>query len=81
MPIIVKCIIEDVEEYEGKKGYGANILVSQLVGGKRKLLKFNIADKYLASELSHRLQEECSLTLELSQNNFGLRISSVLEVA
>ena len=38
MPIMVNCVVEDVEEYEGKKVYGANILVSKLIDVKRKLL-------------------------------------------
>lgn len=81
MPIMVNCVVEDVEEYEGKKGYGANILVSKLIDGKRKLLKFNISDQYMAVELSRKLQKECVLTLELTQNDFGMRISRVIEVA
>lgn len=79
MLISIQCNIENVEKYTGKNGFGANITVSQLGSDKRReSLKFNTNNAELASVLEQHLQEQMVLDLDLSQNNFGLRIGDVL---
>lgn len=80
MPIYLVCTIEDVEKYTGKNGFGANIVVSTLQDKKRKSLKFNTTSAEHASILECHLQDEVTLILTLDQNNFGLRIGSLVSV-
>ncbi|HFD2038391.1 TPA: hypothetical protein ACF2DJ_003461 [Clostridium perfringens] len=78
MIVNINCTIENVEKYEGKNGFGANITVSQLVNKKRSLLVFNVNSAELANNFEEHLQEEVELQLEIIQNNFGLRIGKVV---
>lgn len=79
MLIKLDCIIENVEGYTGKNGYGANITVSQLNDKKRSLLTFAINSAEIASVLEEHLQENVNIELELIQNNFGLRIGQITD--
>lgn len=70
--------IENVEEYEGKNGYGCNVTVSQLINKKRELLTFTIKDKSMARVFENSLQEQLDLEVDLMYNaKFGLRIADV----
>ncbi len=79
MQIKMNCNIENVETYTGKNGFGANITVSQLVNKKRQLLTFNTTNAEFANVLENHLQEEGEITIELNQNNFGLRLGEILD--
>lgn len=80
MNIYIVAVVENVERYEGKNGFGATITLSQLADKKRKLLSFNISSPEMASRLEESLQEELKLTVELTQNNFGLRLGEIQAV-
>lgn len=81
METIINGIVEDVNSYEGKNGYGCNIKISQLKNKRRKELVFITKNPLIGKTLESKLQQEVSLKIVLEQNNFGLRISDVLEVA
>ena len=81
MDIILICTVEDVNAYEGKNGYGCNITVSQLQNKHRKQLSFITKSPLIAKTLEEKLQEEVTIKIALEQNNFGLRLSEVKEVA
>lgn len=80
MRINIECNIENVEKYQGKNGFGANVTVSQLIDKKRQLLTFNTSNAEYANLLEGKLQEAVDLALELNQNNFGLRISDIIDI-
>lgn len=80
MPVILIGTVEDVQTYEGKNGFGANITMSALMNKRRKTLTFNVKDKGLADTFEKHLQCEVTLRIELSQSNFGLRLGEVLEL-
>lgn len=72
--------VEDVQSYNGKNGFGANITISQLINKKRSLLTFTVNSSELANIFEENLQEQVNLQLELIQNNFGLRIGAVADL-
>lgn len=72
--------VEDVQSYNGKNGFGANITISQLINKKRSLLTFSLNSSELANIFEENLQEQVNLQLELIQNNFGLRIGAVADL-
>lgn len=72
--------VEDVQSYNGKNGFGANITISQLINKKRSLLAFIVNSSELANIFEENLQEQVNLQLELIQNNFGLRIGAVADL-
>lgn len=72
--------VEDVQSYNGKNGFGANITISQLINKKRSLLNFSVNSSELANIFEENLQEQVNLQLELIQNNFGLRIGAVADL-
>lgn len=72
--------VEDVQSYNGKNGFGANITISQLINKKRSLLTFSVNSSELANVFEENLQEQVNLQLELIQNNFGLRIGAVADL-
>lgn len=78
MKINVNCIIENVETYTGKNGFGANVTISQLVNKRRELLEFSTTSAENAKLLEEHLQEEMELELELTQNKFGIRIGEII---
>ena len=73
-------VIENVEKYEGKNGFGATVTVSQLIEKKRNLLSFNTNSAEVASRFEDHLQDEMEIDIELSQNNFGLRLGEVVSL-
>lgn len=79
MPIIIKCIIEDCSDYDGKNGWRGNIKVSQLIDKKRKFLTLPCEDKYVYNQFTEHLQENVEVTVALDESNFGLRLSSILD--
>ena len=46
---------------------------------KRQLLTFNTTNAEFANVLENHLQEEGEITIELNQNNFGLRLGEILD--
>jgi hypothetical protein len=80
MPIELMGLLEDVQEYEGKNGFGANVTVSTKVGKKTKRVSFLVKDKDKASKLNELLDTDVVLKIELNQNNFGLRFGELLEI-
>lgn len=80
MPVILIGIVEDVNSYEGKNGFGANITMSTLMNKRRKTISFNTKDKDLAAKFELNLQEQVTVKIELAQNNFGLRLGEILEL-
>lgn len=79
MPVSFSGLLEDVNGYEGKNGFGANITVSQKVGNRIKRLEFRINNKDLAIELEKLLMNNVDFVIELDQNNFGLRFGEIYE--
>lgn len=80
MIITIVGTIENVEKYNGKNGFGATITVSQLIEKKRSLLSFNTSSAEVASRFEDHLQDEMEIDIELSQNNFGLRLGDVVNL-
>ncbi|MBE6042640.1 MAG: hypothetical protein E7210_18610 [Clostridium lundense] len=80
MPIIIIGIVEDVQSYEGKNGFGANITMSALLNKRRKTLTFNTKDRDLAQKFELSLQEQVTVKIELVQSNFGLRLGEIFEL-
>lgn len=78
----MKCIligtIENVNGYEGRNGFGANITISSVENKRRESIEFNVKDKKIADEFEELLQEEISVQLEITQNKFGTRLGDVL---
>lgn len=84
MPVIIEGLIEDVEKFDGKNGFGANVTVSSKVGKKTKRITFIIRDEAMANRLDDLIDINVIIKIELNQNNFGLRFGllySVDEVA
>lgn len=77
MPIEFEGLLEDVESYQGKSGFGANITVSAKIGRKTKRLTFRTSDKNMATELEELLDQNVHFYVLLEQNSFGTRISDV----
>jgi len=80
MPIDIIGLLEDVQTFEGKNGFGANVTVSTKVDRKTKRVTFMIKDKNVANKLETLLDTEVVIKIELNQNNFGLRFGEVLNV-
>ena len=80
MPVIIIGIVEDVQTYQGKNGFGANITMSTLIDKRRKSLTFNNNDREIVAEFEENLQHEVTVKIVLSQSNFGLRLGEILEV-
>lgn len=80
MPIIIIGIVEDVQSYEGKNGFGASITMSALLNKRRKTLTFNTKDRDLAQKFELNLQEQVTVKIELVQSNFGLRLGEIFEL-
>lgn len=69
--------LDNVEQYEGKNGWGCTITVSAVIDKRREYLKFNTKDRSLYKLAESKLQESVSLTLNVVQNNFGTRLELV----
>lgn len=80
MVITMVGTIENVEKYNGKNGFGATVTISQLIEKKRSLLSFNTGSAEVASRFEDHLQDEMEINIELSQNNFGLRLGDVIDL-
>lgn len=79
MPIIIIGIVEDVQTYQGKNGFGANITMSALIDKRRKTITFNNTDREIAKKFEDNLQREVTIKIMLNQSNFGIRFGDVLE--
>ncbi|UZW13171.1 hypothetical protein OSC52_15140 [Clostridium pasteurianum] len=80
MPVIIIGIVEDVQTYQGKNGFGANITMSTLIDKRRKSLTFNNSDRSIVEQFEENLQHEVTVKIALSQSNFGLRLGDIMEV-
>lgn len=80
MPITIIGTVEDVQTYEGKNGFGANITLSALLNKRRKTITFNTKSRETAEKFEANLQVEVVVVLELSQSNFGLRLGEVISM-
>jgi hypothetical protein len=80
MPVVIIGIVEDVQTYQGKNGFGGNITMSCLLDKRRKSLTFNNNDRGIVEKFEKLLQQEVTVRIILSQSNFGLRLGEVLEV-
>lgn len=80
MPIIIIGIVEDVQTYQGKNGFGANITMSALIDKRRKSLTFNNSDRDIVKMFEDNLQKEVTVKLLLSQSSFGLRLGDIIEI-
>lgn len=80
MPVIIIGTVEDVQTYQGKNGFGANITMSTLIDKRRKSLTFNNNNKETVAEFEENLQHEVTVKIVLSQSNFGLRLGDIIEV-
>lgn len=78
MPVTFNGLVEDVNAYEGKNGFGATIVVSQKVDKRVKRLEFRTNEKKTAELFESLLGENVAITIELEQNNFGLRFGNVI---
>jgi len=81
MPIQIIGLLEDVQPYEGAKGFGANITVSCKLGKKTKRVSFLTKNKEFAQELEKMLDTDVILMVELNQNNFGTRIGEIISIS
>lgn len=81
MPIELIGLLEDVETYEGKNGFGANITLSTKVDRKTKRITFRTNDKGLVAKFESLLDTDVVVKIELSQNNFGLRLGDIIGVS
>lgn len=81
MPVRFSGLLEDINSYVGKNGFGANITISQKIDKRVKRLEFRTNSKDYADLLESMLGENVDIMVELEQNNFGLRFGNILEVA
>lgn len=80
MPITIVGIVEDVNSYEGKNGFGATITLSALLNKRRKTISFNTKSRDLSATFEKNLQVEVTVVIELSQSNFGLRLGEIMSI-
>lgn len=80
MPIELIGLLEDVETFEGKSGFGANVTISTKVAKKTKRITFMTRIKDVASKLETLIDTDVIIKVALNQNNFGLRFGEVIEV-
>jgi hypothetical protein len=80
MPVEICGLLEDVESYTGKNGFGANLTISKKVGKKTKRLSFTIKDEAQYTQLEKLLDTDVILIVALEQNNFGLRFGEIYEI-
>lgn len=79
MPVIIIGIVEDVQTYQGKNGFGANITLSALIDRRRKTITFNNTDRDIVKKFEDNLQREVNIKIMLSQSNFGMRFGDIME--
>lgn len=80
MKAILIGTVENVNTYEGKNGFGANITMSNLIDKRRESIQFNTQDALLASKFEEALQEEVTVEINITQNNFGTRLGDILSL-
>lgn len=80
MPVEIVGLLEDVQSFEGKNGFGANVTLSTKVDRKTKRVTFMIKDKNVANKLETLLDTDVVIKVELNQNNFGLRFGEILSI-
>jgi len=82
MEIILRGMIEDVETYMGKNGFGARVTISNVVNKRRKNLAFITKDRSQADLLESHLQEEVEVKIVLEEDRYknALRFGDVLSV-
>lgn len=80
MPVEICGLLEDVESFEGKNGFGANVTLSTKVDKKTKRITFMTRSKETAVKLESLLDTNVILKIELNQNNFGLRFGDLLDI-
>lgn len=80
MPFSTIGIIEDVNKFTGKNGFGATITISALIDKRRKSVQFNINSSEYASIFEEHLQEEMEVTIMILQSNFGMRFGEIIKV-
>jgi len=80
MKVTLLGTVENVEKYEGKNGFGANITMSEVIDKRRQITTFNCKDKGQADLLEDNLQEEVAVSIMLGQNSFGLRFGEILDI-
>ena len=81
MPIEIIGLLEDVETFEGKSGFGANITISTKVDKKTKRITFMSRSKEHVATLETMIDTDVNVTVLLGQNNFGLRIGEIQSVS
>lgn len=80
MPIELIGLLEDVDCYNGKNGFGANITISSKHEKKTKRITFMIKDENLAKKFESLLDTDIVVKIELNENKFGLRLGEVIEI-
>jgi urease accessory protein UreE len=80
MKCILLGVVENVETFEGKSGWGATITLSSIQNKKRTFLSFNTRERDIADKFESKLQEDVEVMINLEQNNFGLRLGDVISV-
>lgn len=80
MKAILIGTVENVNTYEGKNGFGANITMSNLIDKRRESIQFNTQDALLAAKFEEALQEEVTVEINITQNNFGTRLGDILSL-
>lgn len=80
MPVTIIGVVEDVQTYEGKNGFGANITLSALLNKRRKTITFNTKSREQSEKFEANLQVEVTVVIELSQSNFGLRLGEIISM-
>lgn len=78
MPVTFIAELEDINEYVGKNGYGANLSVSKRLNNRVKRLEFNTNSQVLVERLQGYLLKQIKFTVELNQNRWGLTIGNLL---
>lgn len=72
--------LDNVETYQGKNGFGANVVMSQKLGKRTKTVTFGTRDKSQAEALEELLDTDIIVRIDLIQNNFGLRFGNVISI-
>lgn len=81
MPIKFTGLLENVEGYNGKNGFGANVTISAKIDRKTKRLEFRTSSQDWANKLENMLDTEIEVEVMLEQNNFGIRFGEIINVS
>jgi len=80
MPIWFTGMLERIEEYEGKSGYGANITISTQFNDEIRRIEFMTKDKKQVNNLKDFKLKTITVHLELNQNRFGMRLGDIIDI-